>query len=229
MSKAHPENQVNPDRPWETLTKRQPRSSLKTHIVPAGHGFAWEVRASSHFRVVDLHGQQITDFMAWAAPYSRATNSEHFSTSYTRFALGGPAPPEVGESLYSNADRPMFTLIADTVKVHDMQFCACNPGLYHRIDKDGHRSCATNIAEAMAPYGMKHWTEVVSPFNIFQNTPYFTLKALSSSKPGDYIEFKAEMDAICAVSSCPYEEHGVNGGKSTDIAIVTEVDPGHEN
>jgi len=209
---------------WQSLLSLRPSSKVKTHIVPAAHGFAFQVKGGSHFRIVDLHGQQVVDFMAWALPYSPAANVEHFSTSYTRYALGGLAAPQVGEGLYTNRDRLMFTLVADTVKTHDLLYMACNPGFYARQGQPGHRSCATNIAAAMAAWGMEHWSEVIDPFNVFQNTPYYTLKALNSSKPGDYLEMRAEMDAVCAVSSCPFEADGFNGGKITDVAVVTEVE-----
>ncbi|OAL32896.1 hypothetical protein AYO20_07687 [Fonsecaea nubica] len=214
--------------PWETLLVRHPRSKLKRHLVPAAHGHAFEVKASSHFRIVDLHGQQVVDFMAWTLPYSPATNSEHFSTSYTRYALGGSASPQVGEALYTNRDRKMFTIVADMVKTHDLLYMACNPGFYARNGHPVHRSCATNVAEAMKPWGMKHWSEVVDPFNVFQNTPYYTIKALNCSRPGDFLEMRAEVDAVCAVSSCPFEDDGFNGGRATDIAVVTEVDDEEE-
>ena len=89
------------------------------------------------------------------------------------------------------------------------------------MGQPGHRSCATNIAEAMKKYGMESWLDVTDPFNIFQNTPYYSLKALNCSRAGDYIEFKALKDAICAVSSCPFDSDGFNGGKVTEVAVVT--------
>src|SRR2546423_14179199 len=121
-----------------------------THIVPAAHGYAFEVQAGTRFRVIDLHGQQVVDFMAWCLPYKQS--HEYLSMSYTRHALGGSAPPQVGECLYSNRDEPMFKLTADTVKTHDMLFMACNPGHYRRLgwgegkQKEA-RNCATKIAE----------------------------------------------------------------------------------
>jgi hypothetical protein len=30
-------------------------------------------------------------------------------------------------------------------------------------------------------------------------------------------------DCICACSSCPYDAEGFNGGKITDIAVVTRM------
>ena len=214
--------------PWKTLLTHRPQARLKTHIIPAAHGFAFEVKAGLHFRIVDLYGKQVVDLMAWTLPYSPATNPESFSASYTRHAMGGAAPPTVGESLYTNRDRKMFTLIADTVKTHDLLFMACNPGFYARLDQAGHRSCATNVAEAMAPWGMQHWSEVVDPFNVFQNTPYYSLKALNCSRAGDYVEFRAEMDCVVALSSCPFDGEGFNGGKVTDVAVVVEFGGGED-
>ena len=207
-----------------------------THVVPAAHGFAFEVAAGTRFRVIDLHGAQVVDFMAWVAPYTPSSpTAQHLSMSYTRHALGGSAPPQVGECLFSNADAPMFRLTADSVKTHDMLFMACNPGFYARRRarqghtagaaeaENQHRSCATNVAEAMAPWGMRSWHQVTDPFNIFQNTPYYSLKALGCSRADDYVEFEALVDAVCAVSSCPYDGDGFNGGKVTDVAVVTGI------
>ena len=94
------------------------------HIVPAAHGYAFTVKAGEYFRVVDLHGSQVVDFMAWVPPYK--TSSEHLSMSYTRHAIGGSAPPEIGECLYTNKDEPIFKVIHDPVKTHDMLYMACN-------------------------------------------------------------------------------------------------------
>ena len=209
--------EASPEPPaWQS-----PASKTHTEIVAAAHGHAFEVQAGEHFRIVDLHGEQVVDFMAWCSPY--AGQKEHLSMSYTRHALGGSAPPQVGECLFTNKDEPIFRLVADTVKTHDMLYMACNPGFYARLGQSGHRSCATNIAEAMKSHGMESYLEVTDPLNIFQNTPYYSLKALNCSRAGDYVEFEAMKDAICAVSSCPFDGDGFNGGNVTEIAVVTGI------
>lgn len=56
----------------ESTAEQSPRqpdwqiSSSKpdTHIVPAAHGYAFEVRAGDRFRIVDLHGEQVVDFVS---------------------------------------------------------------------------------------------------------------------------------------------------------------------
>ncbi|OCK82517.1 hypothetical protein K432DRAFT_262618, partial [Lepidopterella palustris CBS 459.81] len=190
-----------------------------TYIVPAAHGYSFFVQSGTRFRIIDLHGEQVVDFMAWARTSLKFPFEEKVSMAYTRYHLSG-ATPAIGECLWTNRDRPLLRITADTVKVHDMTFMSCFPELYAKKGLKGHRSCAENIAEAMEKWGMKSYLEIAEPFNIFQNTPNYTLKRLGSSKPGDYIEFEALGDAVCAVSCCPYDLNGFNGGKITDIAVV---------
>lgn len=133
--------------------------SPKTHIIPAAHGHAFEVSKGEHFRVVDLFGEQIIDFAAWAKDTSL---TEKLSMSYSRYHLKG-VQPAVGECLWSNADEPMLKVVEDTVKVHDMTFMSCMPELYKKKGLKGHRSCASNIVEVMKPYGMKSHLEVTDP------------------------------------------------------------------
>ena len=162
------------------------------------------------------------------------------SMAYTRYHLDG-VTPAIGEYLWTNNDEPILQIVDDTVKVHDMTFMSCFPKMYEKEGIKGHRSCASNIAEVMEPYGMGSHLEVTvgsfellvtrthlltlsqDPFNIFQNTPNYSLKRLGSSKPGDYIEFKAMKDIICAASCCPFDLRGFNGGKITEVAVVTGI------
>ena len=182
-------------------TKHEPEQ----HIVPGGHGYAFEVQKGTSFRIVDLHGSQMVDLMAWVAPYTPC--GEHLSMSYTRYSLGGTAPPAVGECLVTNKQEPIFRLTVDPCHTHDMTFMACNPAFYAAMGLEGHRNCAENIAEAMKSWGMQSYLEATSvdPFNVFQNTPDMSLKDLGCSRAGDYVEFEVLKDAVVGVSSCPYD------------------------
>lgn len=200
-------------------------SEAHEHIVPGGHGYAFVVQKGSSFRIIDLHGTQIVDMMAWMLPpaakassstpsdnlASRLTHydttNEHLSMSYTRYFLGGSAPPAIGDCLFTNKQEPCFRLVADTCHTHDMTFMACNPAFYAAMGLSGHRNCAENIAEAMKPWNMQSYLEAtkVDPFNVFQNTPDMTLKDLGCSRAGDSVEFEVLKDAVVAVSSCPYD------------------------
>ncbi|KAL8861817.1 MAG: hypothetical protein Q9178_001686 [Gyalolechia marmorata] len=181
------------------------QSGTQHTVVNGGHGHAFQVKRGTSFRIVDIHGRQIVDMMAWVSPYP--ASREHLSMSYSRYMLGGNIPPAIGECLVTNKQEPIFKLTADQCHTHDMTFMACNPAFYKAMGFHGHRSCAENIAEAMKPFGMESYLEATSvdPFNIFQNTPDMALKDLGSSRPGDFVEFEVLKDAVVAVSSCPYD------------------------
>lgn len=85
--------------------------------------------------------------------------------AYSRYHLSGVAP-SIGEYLWTNNDEPILKVVDDTVKVHDMTFMSCFPKMYTKRGVEGHRSCAGNMAEAMAPYGMNGVLEVTDPFNV---------------------------------------------------------------
>ena len=178
------------------------------HLCRGAHGYAFKVTKGSSFRIIDIYGKQIVDLMAWAGHEYKVVG-ERLSMSYTRYALGSgnSCPPTIGECLVTNKQAPIFRVVEDTVKTHDMTFMACNPQFYELQGAKGHRNCAENIFEAMKPFGMEHYLEAASvdPFNVFQNTPDMNLKDLMCSKPGDYIELEALIDAIVAVSACPYD------------------------
>jgi uncharacterized protein YcgI (DUF1989 family) len=214
--------------PYDMLhAQRSSAPSIDHHtIVPAGHGYAFFVRAKTRFRIIDLHGEQIVDFLAWVAtPEGTTDRIEKLSMAYTRYRLRG-ATPAIDECLYTNRDRPLFRITADCVKMHDMTFPCCYPELYEKAGLKGHRACATNIAEAMGKFGMRSHLEVPDPFNIFQNSPFYALKGgLGCSRAEDYIEFEAMDNAVVAVSSCPYDLEGLNGGKVTDVAVAIVGDP----
>ncbi|KAI7645123.1 hypothetical protein KC318_g20231, partial [Hortaea werneckii] len=64
----------------------QQGAALKTHVIPAAHGYAFQVKKGEHFRVVDLYGEQVVDFAAWV----QGTDlREKLSMAYTRFHLDG--------------------------------------------------------------------------------------------------------------------------------------------
>ena len=203
-----------------TSAQSEESSNPVQFTVRGGHGGAFEVRRNSSFRVIDLYGRQIVDLMAWVLPATKESShsplapsapyhatDEHLSMSYTRYHLGGSAPPAIGDCLVTNKQEPIFRVMADTCHTHDMTFMACNPAFYAEKGLVGHRNCAENIAEAMEPWGMKSYLEAtkVDPFNVFQNTPDMTLKDLGCSRAGDFVEFEVFKDAVVAISSCPYD------------------------
>ena len=78
--------------------------------------------------------------------------------------------------------------------------------------------CWEILTGALAPWNIPA-EDVPSPLNVFQTMRIdLATGALAiepgRSKPGDYIEFRAEMNCLCALSACPC------GGKSSRVQVL---------
>lgn len=189
------------------------------HVVPGGFGHGFAARAGQHVTIIDLAGQQAGDFVA----LSRADMSEVLSPVHTR-RENLSIFLRVGDQLFSSRSRPMFTVVADTVGVHDANVPACDPTRY-AIDfgVPGHRNCLENLHEALAPHGVDV-LDVPEPFNFFQNGPVTADGRMAVtdpvSGPGDYLVLQALMDVVCALSPCPQDIIPGNGLAVTDLRVI---------
>jgi len=62
---------------------------------------------------------------------------------------------------------------------------------------------------------------VFAPFMNMQYEPNGHCSiAPPTSGPGDYIEFRAEMEIIAAVSNCPSEHNPCNGWNPTPLRVI---------
>ena len=84
------------------------------HVVRGGFGHGFTARAGQYVTLVDLAGQQAGDFVALnAADHGEVLSPVHTRRENLSLFL------RLGDRLFSSRSRPMFTVIADTVGVHD--------------------------------------------------------------------------------------------------------------
>jgi uncharacterized protein YcgI (DUF1989 family) len=92
-------------------------------------------------------------------------------------------------------------------RVHDLLGTRCDP--YVNLLMGGETfdfHCHSNLTRAIMPYGLTE-LDVHDVLNVFQVTgldeqgKYFM--ETSPAKPGEYFEFFAEVDVLCALSACP--------------------------
>jgi hypothetical protein len=187
-------------------------------LIPATKGLGFKLDKGQIVRVTDVEGEQVADFAA----YNAARPNERIDPGVTIDALGkmNVLP---GDILYSNQYRPLLTIIKDTVGRHDFINSACRPEMYEVLyNKKDHASCYNNLNEALSEFGLpapdQHY-----PFNLFMNTVIDPSGKVSVERPlskaGDYMELRAEMDLIIAISACPCSESVCNGYKCTPIAV----------
>jgi uncharacterized protein YcgI (DUF1989 family) len=193
---------------------------------------AFEVPAGHLFRIVSIEGPQVGDLNLWNAH----DLSERFFSGKTR-ALHR-THVTAGDRLWSTLPhlRPMATITHDTLGwygfdadgagVHDVIGTRCDP--YTNLLLDGteyHRCCHSNLARALArARGMTpaeaeaHVHDVLNVFmctGFTRDTHQYFMKA-SPVRPGDFIEFFAELDLLAALSACPGGDCGAT--HSSDAA-----------
>jgi len=124
--------------------------------------------------------------------------------------------------------RPMLTIVEDTTEpqgIHDTHIRMCNAYLYeiHGLGP-GYKGCFEIVSEVIAPYGIAP-EDIPDPFNIFLNLQYDCdekkwVTREPVTRPGDYIEFRADMDCLAAISKCPEDKLGPsNAYRCTPIQV----------
>lgn len=189
------------------------RQLIEQHTVPVRSGLAWRVPVGHVTRVVAVEGPQVGDLNLWNA----ADRRERMWAARTRQLQR--AHVSTFDRLWSNLPflRPMVTITADSLadhgvdgdggRLHDLLGSRCDPyvnKMLTGVDADHH--CHSNLLRAVAPHGLDEF-DIHDVLNVFQCTGlndedrYF-MKA-SPARRGDYLELFAEIDLLCAISTCP--------------------------
>jgi uncharacterized protein len=195
-------------------------------IVPPREARTFNVPAGDFFRIVSIEGPQVGDLNLWNAH----DLSERFFSGKTR-ALHA-THVSTGDRLWSTlpALRPMATITHDTLDwygwdadgagVHDVIGTRCDPYTNKLLKgTEYHHCCHSNLARALAAERNLPVTQaelhVHDVMNVFMCTGYtrdthqYFMKA-SPVRPGDFIEFFAEIDLLGALSACPGGDCGAS-------------------
>lgn len=184
-------------------------------------GVAFRLRASEILRITDPYGEQVADLFAFkdedhACSLSSGRSIDYASKIYLT----------TGDVLYSNDSRPMFRIIEDTVGRHDFLLTPCSQEMFRILyDHHGHHpSCFENLYRAFEEFGIKP-EQISTTFNVFMNVEVSPLGAVKvaapKSKPGDFIELRADMNMVCALTSCSAENSNNGSFKPIDYEIIT--------
>ena len=187
--------------------------------VPPRDAATFRVPRGGVFRISSIEGPQVGDLNLWNAD----DVGERFYSGKTR-ALHG-THVSVGDRLWSSLPhmRPMATIIEDTLawygadefggRVHDVIGTRCDPYTGRLLSGDHyHHCCHSNLTRALADaHGMsldESELHVHDVLNVFMCTGFtrergeYFMKA-SPVRPGDHIDFLAEIDLLGALSACP--------------------------
>lgn len=204
-----------------------------------------EVPAGAFFRILSVEGAQVGDLNVWNAHdlterfYSGKTRALHGTHLSTKDRLWSSFPTM----------RPMATITADTLdwygfdafggSVHDVIGTRCDPYTGRLLSGgDYHYCCHSNLTRALAEHsGLPlheaevHVHDVLNVFmctGFVRETGQYFMKA-SPVRPGDYLEFFAEIDLLVGLSACPGGDCSTEHSSDTAACypLVIEVwDPG---
>jgi uncharacterized protein len=202
------------------LAARQGWSKVSEVTVPPREARAFDVSAGCFFRITSVEGPQVGDLNLWNA----ADLGERFFSGKTR-ALHG-THLSAGDRLWSCLPhlRPMALITEDTLDwygfdgfgggVHDVIGTRCDPYTHALLSQGGqyHHCCHSNLTRALAgrtglalAEAERHVHDVLNVFmctGFTRDTGQYFMKA-SPVRPGDFIEFFAEIDLLGALSACP--------------------------
>jgi len=198
---------------------RQGLTKVAETVVPPREARTFDVAAGHFFRIVSIEGPQVGDLNLWNADdlserffsgKTRALHATHVSTS---------------DRLWSTFPhlRPLATITHDTLDwygwdedgggIHDVIGTRCDP--YTQLLLNGteyHHCCHSNLTRALAAHeglslrdAERHVHDVLNVFmctGFTRDTHRYFMKA-SPVRPGDFIEFFAEIDLLGALSACP--------------------------
>lgn len=183
-------------------------------------GTALRLNAGQVLKVIDPLGSQVSDLVAYSAADLREVISNGRTFDYEEtIAL------TTGRRLWSNRSNVMLRIEEDTVGRHDFLLTPCSEATFRHFYPQFpvHRGCFGNLAEALAPFGIEP-DAIPTAFNLFMNVPVAADGSLRvdppTSRAGDFIRLRAEMDLIVGLTAC--SAYASNGGSFKPIHFAIE-------
>ncbi len=199
---------------------RERLTKVSEVLVPPREARCFEVAAGQFFRIRSVEGPQVGDLNL----HNAHDPAERFYSGKTR-ALHG-THLTTGERMWSSFPhlRPMATITQDTLgwygidsfggSVHDVIGTRCDPYTHALLSGGGqyHHCCHSNLTRSLADHlgiaraeAERHVHDVLNVFmctGFTRDTGQYFMKA-SPVRPGDYLEFFAEIDLLGNLSACP--------------------------
>jgi uncharacterized protein YcgI (DUF1989 family) len=193
---------------------------ISRHHLQPQTGLGLTLERGQVLRVIDPEGEQVSDVVAFATRDTSERLSSGRSLDYNNTIF-----LTTGHVLYSNRSNPMFTILEDTVGKHDFLLTPCSPETFE-ILYEGHHgyhpSCFENLKENLKRFGIAG-DDIPTTFNVFMNVDVLPSGELHIgpplSRPGDFVDLRAEMDLVVGVTACSAEKSNNYSFKPIDLEV----------
>jgi urea carboxylase-associated protein 2 len=189
----------------------EPSRVLWEETIPGGAYWTRIIRRHTTLRIVDLAGSRGVSCLCYNAddPVERYNAADTVKIQNTIFLT-------TGRVLFSDMGRVLFSITADTSGHHDTLGGGSTPetnrarygdGDYQRLRNDRHRDARTNFLYALGRHGLGA-RDVMPNLNFFTRVRVATEGGLEwvpgCEKPGAFIDLRAEMHVLVALSNTPH-------------------------
>ncbi|NBP72334.1 MAG: DUF1989 domain-containing protein, partial [Alphaproteobacteria bacterium] len=183
---------------------------LEDTTIAARAGWSRVLKKGEMMRIIDLEGKQAVDFLCWNANdhEDRYAAADTMKINETGIFLGK------GTTLYSVGLTPLLTIVEDSCGFHDTIGGCCSADLNKfRYDVDNQTGCRENFLAEMEKYGLGK-RDMAANVNFFMYVPVGKDGDMdmgpSISKPGDFVDLRADSDVLAVISNCPQINNPVN-------------------
>lgn len=187
------------------------RGYLRARTLPAGHTM----------HIVDVEGGQVADIIL-----TRAAEPRDWLSCLNTKLLNGVDRISTGHMLYSKQVQPLASIAADTVGVHWFGGGFCSEETNRaRYGVEGTVSCKTNLAASLDAYvPSPQALELDSCASLFMDLGTdadgrFAIGP-APSRPGDFIDLRAETDVTIGLSACPADRNPCNNFQPSPVQVI---------
>ena len=200
-----------------------PAAAAFRFVIPSGEPWFHEVRKGQHFRIVDLEGNQAVDTLFYNAhDYSDRYSAQDTIREQRNIYL------TTGTKLISTGGNVLLTIVADTCGRHDTLGGACSNEsnmVRYAIEKRFMHACRASFLKGVIEWGNGMTKrDITCNINFFMNVPVTPEGRLTFedgiSHPGKYVEMRAEMDVLVAISNCPQLNNPCNAYNPTPVEVL---------
>ncbi|MEO1469830.1 MAG: DUF1989 domain-containing protein [Pseudomonadota bacterium] len=185
---------------------------------------AYTVAKGQFVQVIDVEGQQCSDFMAMRASALDSGLERCIDSTVSRTMTRSAYPlPGLADKFYDQDIRPLLQVRQDTVGRHDTFALACTARGYEERGFPGHINCSDNISDVFEPYGIQRrraWPAINFFFNSWIDWRDHAIASDEAwSRAGDYVCLQALTDLVCVSTACPDDVDPINGWNPTDVHV----------
>ena len=195
---------------------------IEDTVVPARAPWSGVLRKGQTLRLIDLEGQQAIDFLCFGTEAHEGQVERYHMPNTIKI------PKNIllgkGSVLYSQFARPMMTIIEDSCGGHDTIFGCCSFAVDQvRYGQQNGECCQRNFERELSKHDLGP-EQVVANANFFMNVPVAANGDAEiedgQSRPGDFVDLRAEMDILAVLSNCPQELNPAAGQGPTPVRAI---------